>query len=178
MPEQEVIGTASSSDTAYWDSPRDGGSLSPLSLPLPVGGSTPLCVQSVDQRSQSAEPVIIEAAEGAEPLPPPTQIRLQKNTVFIQDLCKLWRRVSLSLSFLSFVGLLSSDRGLLTSDWRGLQGLHVNRAGWRGVWCAHMRDRSYTNFSRAGIWFSWSGNECSLKGRVWMMMGLHRSPRE
>lgn len=130
-----------------------------LSLPLPVGGSTPLCVQSVDQRSQSAEPVIIEAAEGAEPLPPPTpsqprrsinisQIRLQKNTVFIQDLCKLWRRVSLSHSFLSFVGLLLSDRGLLTSDRRGLQGLHINRAGWWGVRCAHMRDWSYANFSQ------------------------------
>lgn len=40
-----------------------------LSLPLPVCGSMLLCVQSVDQRSQSAEPVIIEAAEGAESRP-------------------------------------------------------------------------------------------------------------
>lgn len=75
-----------------------------LTLPhtLSLPGST------LDQRSQSAEPVIIRGCGGSRfppphPTPPssPTrrsinisQIRLQKNTVFILNLCKLRKRVS------------------------------------------------------------------------------------
>lgn len=105
-----------------------------FSLALPVCGST------LDQRSQSAEPVIIEAAEGAEPLPPSpwrsiniSQIRLQKNTVFIRDLCKLWRRVSPSILCGETFFLLSALcvwQKFAYFRLKRVTDLHINRASW------------------------------------------------
>lgn len=105
-----------------------------FSLALPVCGST------LDQRSQSAEPVIIEAAEGAEPLPPSpwrsiniSQIRLQKNTVFIRFLCKLWRRVSPSILCGEPFFLLSALcvwQKFAYFRLKRVTDLHINRASW------------------------------------------------
>lgn len=134
VPEQEVISAVSSYHlqrfTQRWR----------LQSPSPLLFSSASPWLMLDQRSQSAEAVIIEAAEGAEPPPPQprgsiniSQIRLQKNTVFIRDLCKLWRRVSPSILCGEPFFLLSAFgvwQKFAYFRLKRVTDLHINRASW------------------------------------------------
>lgn len=94
----------------------------------------------MNQRSQSAEPVIIEAAEGAEPRPPYpdarstiSQIRLQKNTVH-SGICVNCGDGYLSLSalcgeaFFLLFALCVQEKFAYFRAKRVID-LHINRAG-------------------------------------------------
>lgn len=161
MPEQEVISAVSSYHlqrfTQRWR-------LQSPSLFLFSSASPWLML---DQRSQSAEPVIIEAAEGAEPHPPQpwgsiniSQIRLQKNTVFIRDLCKLWRRVSPSIlcgeSFLSFVCIWCLTEVCLLQAEEGYRPSNKQSQLIR-VCCFQMWEWNHTNWTEAVFWFHREG---------------------
>lgn len=123
-----------------------------------VGSEEPVCRASHNRgcRGSRATP----------PTPQPwgsiniSQIRLQKNTVFIRDLCKLWRRVSPSIlcgePFLSFVCiwcltevcLLQTEEGYRPSN-KQSQLIRVCRF--------QMWDWNHTNWTEAVFWFHGEG---------------------
>lgn len=169
MPEQEVISTASSLDITYWDSPRDGDCTPSLSLSSsaslwlhvalrPISGSEePVCGASHNRGCRGSRVPALRPRRSINI----SQIRLQKNTVFIQDLCKLWRRVSLSLhcvASLSFsLSAFCVRHKFAYFRLKRVIDLHINRAGWWGVWCFQMWNWNYTNCTEAVIWFH---NKC------------------
>lgn len=141
MPEQEVI-SAASSYTSFAEIHPEMATANSLSLSLSSSASLWLHV-ALRSISGSEEPVCKashnRSCRGSRVPAPPfrrsiniSQIRLQKNTVFIRDLCKLWRRVSLSALCGETFFLLSAfcvQQKFAYFRLKRVTDLHINRVG-------------------------------------------------